>query len=60
MTIEFGLFIIVAAAYACYLVWKWQESAFAPPPYQEPVKEAPVVKEDIDANWPFPTPARRP
>jgi len=60
MTVETALAIVVGAAWACYLVWKWQEAAFAPPPYQPPVEDKPVVKEDIDANWPFPTPPRRP
>ena len=60
MTVETALAIVVGAAWACYLVWKWQEAAFAPPPYQEPVEDKPVAKEDIDVNWPFPTPPRRP
>lgn len=60
MTIEFAAFIVVAAAYACYLVWKWQEAAMAPPPYQEPLKEAPVAKEEIQATWPFPIGGKRP
>ena len=36
MTVEIALFICVMAAFACYLVWKWQIAAV--PPYQEPVK----------------------
>jgi hypothetical protein len=60
MTVEIALFICVLAGYACYLVWKWQEAVMAPPPYQEPVEETPIAKEDIQAAWPFPTPTRRP
>lgn len=60
MTVETALAIVVGAAWACYLVWKWQEAAFAPPPYQEPVKETPVAKEEIQAVWPFPVGGNRP
>ncbi len=58
MTVEIALAIVVAAAFCCYLVWKWQEAAvdMAVPPYQEPVVDAtPVAKEDIQAAWPFPS-----
>lgn len=55
MTVEFALAIVVAAAFACYLVWKWQEAVvdMAVPPYQEPVKDTPVIKESLDNmdNW---------
>lgn len=58
MTVEMALAICVAAAFACYLVWQWQEAAvdnMADPPYQPPVVDAtPVAKEDIQAAWPFP------
>jgi len=60
MTIETALAIVVGAAWACYLVWKWQEAAFAPPPYQEPVEDKPVAKEEIHATWPFPVGGNRP
>jgi hypothetical protein len=62
MTIETALLILVGAAFACYLVYRWQEATvdMADPPYQEPVKpEAPVAKEDVQATWPFPH-SRRP
>lgn len=41
MTVETALAIVVGAAWACYLVWKWQEAVVDPaiPPYQEPVKK---------------------
>lgn len=59
MTVELALAIVVAAAFACYLVWQWQKSAvdIAPPPYQPPV----VDKAELDtplnpkASWPFPS-----
>lgn len=56
MTIEIALFIWVLAAYACYLVWKWQEAVMAPPPYQEPVvdKLEPTAL-NPQAAWPFPS-----
>ena len=40
MTIEALLIIIGFCLFACYLVFKWQESVIdmAVPPYQEPVK----------------------
>jgi hypothetical protein len=40
MTIEALLIIIGFCLFACYLVYKWQESVvdMAVPPYQEPVK----------------------
>lgn len=61
MTVETALFICVLAALACYLVWKWQEAVvdMADPPYQEPVQDVPLAKEDIQAAWPFPH-SRRP
>lgn len=63
MQLETALAIVVGAAWGCYLVWKWQEAAFAPPPYQEPVKTESVEQEEPDtetplnpkAAWPFPT-----
>lgn len=61
MTVEFALAIVVGAAFCCYLVWKWQEAVvdLADPPYQAPVEDAPVAKEDVQATWPFPT-SRKP
>jgi hypothetical protein len=63
--LETALAIVVGAAWACYLVWKWQEAAFAPPPYQPPVEdktesveqEAPNTETVLNpkAAWPFPT-----
>ena len=40
MTIEALLIIVGLCLFACYLVYKWQESVvdLAVPPYQEPVK----------------------
>jgi hypothetical protein len=40
MTVEALLIIIGFCLFACYLVYKWQESVvdMAVPPYQEPVK----------------------
>jgi hypothetical protein len=40
MTVETVLVILVGAAFACYLVFRWQEAAvdMAVPPYQPPVK----------------------
>lgn len=61
MTVEIALAICVAAAFCCYLVWKWQEAAvdMAVPPYQEPVKQEVVEPEPKPLNpqaaWPFPT-----
>ena len=65
MTVEIALAICVAAAFCCYLVWKWQEAAvdMAIPPYQEPVKQEVVESEpeteskplNPQAAWPFPT-----
>jgi hypothetical protein len=64
MMLETALAIVVGAAWACYLVWKWQEAAFAPPPYQPPVedkteKSEPPTELDTPLNpkaaWPFPT-----
>lgn len=70
MTIEALLIIVVFAAFCCYLVYRWQESAvdgnMAPPPYQEPVKaECPLGHTAVDkleptilnpkAAWPFPS-----
>jgi hypothetical protein len=55
MTIETTIILCVAAAFACYLVYRWQKAVvdMAPPPYQEPVKTEPVVKESLDNidNW---------
>jgi hypothetical protein len=47
MTIEALLIIIGFCLFACYLVYKWQESAvdMAVPPYQEPVKP------DMSEQW---------
>jgi len=71
MTVEIALFICVMAAFACYLVWKWQIAAV--PPYQEPVKyeqdegaltesQLNQIKDTIEptainpkAAWPFPS-----
>ena len=60
MTVELALAIVVAAAFACYLVWQWQESAvgMADPPYQPPVEpETPKLDTTLNpkAAWPFPT-----
>ena len=63
MTIETALAIVVAAAWACYLVWKWQEAVvdLATPPYQEPVPETKKVEAEPKtvltpkAAWPFPS-----
>ena len=61
MTVEIALAIVVAAAFCCYLVWKWQEAAvdMAVPPYQEPVKQEAEEPEPKPLNpqaaWPFPT-----
>lgn len=38
MTIEIALAIFVVAAYACFLVYNWQEKLEAPPPYATPGK----------------------
>ena len=40
MTLETVIAIIVGAGFACYLVYRWQESVvdMADPPYQPPVK----------------------
>ena len=57
MTLELALAIVVAAAFACYLVWQWQKSAvdLAPPPYQEPVKTESDTPLNPKAAWPFPS-----
>ncbi len=61
MMLETALAIVVGAAWACYLVWKWQEAAFAPPPYQPPVEDKTESVEETEtvlnpkAAWPFPT-----
>lgn len=54
MTIEVVLIIIGFCLFACYLVFKWQESAvdMAIPPYQEPVQPEPVQPEpDLTQQW---------
>lgn len=41
MTLETVIVIAVAAAFACYLVYRWQEAVVdnaAPPPYPSPVE----------------------
>jgi hypothetical protein len=47
MTIEALLIIVGFCLFACYLVFKWQESVIdmAVPPYQEPVKP------DMATQW---------
>lgn len=59
MTVELALAICVGAAYACYLVWKWQEAAvdMAVPPYQEPVQKTEPEPTPLNpkAAWPFPS-----
>ena len=61
MTLELALAIVVAAAFACYLVWQWQESAvdsdMAPPPYQSPVADKAELDTPLNpkATWPFPS-----
>lgn len=60
MTVETTIILCIAVAFCCYLVFRWQEAAFAPPPYQEPVKDTPVAKEEIQAVWPFPVGGKRP
>ena len=53
MTIEALLIIIGFCLFACYLVFKWQESVvdMAVPPYQEPVKtEADMVDQWVAAS----------
>lgn len=61
MQLETALAIVVGAAWACYLVWKWQEAAMAPPPYQPPVQPVETEKTELDtqlnpkAAWPFPS-----
>jgi len=53
MTVETALAIVVGAAWACYLVWKWQEAVDpAIPPYQEPVKK------DMVDEWIAAAPAK--
>ena len=64
MTIETLVIIIVFCLFCCYLVYRWQEAAMAPPPYQEPVKDEPEVEAVVEAveptainpqaAWPFP------
>jgi hypothetical protein len=71
MTVEALLIIIGFCLFACYLVYKWQESVvdMAVPPYQEPVKpdmaeqwvevnkEAKLEATPLNpqAAWPFPS-----
>jgi hypothetical protein len=47
MTIETAIIICVAAAFCCYLVYRWQSAVvdMAIPPYQEPVKP------DMQEQW---------
>ena len=70
MTIETVIIICIAAAFACYLVYRWQLAAV--PPYQEPVKyeqdagaltsaQIEQIKDSLKptainpkAAWPFP------
>ena len=49
MTIEVLLIIIGFCLFACYLVFKWQESVvdMAIPPYQEPV----APESDLAQQW---------
>lgn len=61
MTIEALLIIVVFAAFCCYLVYRWQESAvdggMAPPPYQPPVTDKAELDTQLNpkAAWPFPS-----
>lgn len=61
MTVELALAIVVAAAFCCYLVWKWQEAAvdggMAPEPYPVPVADKVELDTPLNpkAAWPFPS-----
>lgn len=50
MTIEIAIILFVAAAFCCYLVYRWQEAAVdsAIPPAPEPY---PVPKTDMADQW---------
>ena len=71
MTIETTIILCIAAAFACYLVYRWQIAAV--PPYQEPVgykqddgaltpAQLEQIKDSLKpttinpkAAWPFPS-----
>ena len=71
MTIETTIILCIAAAFSCYLVYRWQLAAV--PPYQEPVKyeqdegaltpaQIEQIKDSVEpttinpqAAWPFPS-----
>jgi len=60
MTIETVIIICVAAAFCCYLVYRWQTAVVdsvvppAPEPYPVPLNEPEPVQLN-PVNWPFPT-----
>ena len=59
MNIETALAIVVAAGFACYLVYRWQEAVvdMADPPYQAPVADNTESDTPLNpkAAWPFPS-----
>jgi hypothetical protein len=56
MTLETAIAVLAGAAFACYLVYRWQEAVVdaAPEPYPVPESE-PLTTEQVPPNWPFPT-----
>jgi hypothetical protein len=61
MTIETAIILCVAAAFACYLVYRWQSAVVdsvippAPEPYPVPLDEPEPTPLNPQAAWPFPT-----
>lgn len=61
MILETAIAVAVGAAFACYLVYRWQEavvdSAIPPAPEPYPVPEAASEPKPLNpqAAWPFPT-----
>jgi hypothetical protein len=63
MTLETAIAVAVGAAFACYLVYRWQEavvdSAIPPAPEPYPVPDAEQETPlNPQAAWPFPTNAK--
>lgn len=61
MTLEILLFIVLLAAFCCYIVYRWQEAVVnkvldeqAPEAYPVPHEELDPTPLNPQAAWPFP------